>query len=60
MSKLHREAKAYYALVAEARRRGIPTSLDDPRSPRSVRGLHAQIRRAAIRRSLEEPTQWGV
>lgn len=29
----------YYALLDECKRRGIPTSLDDPRSPKTVQGL---------------------
>jgi hypothetical protein len=40
---------AYYRLCAEADRLGIPTSLDDPRSPRTVAGL-----RAAVDAAVEE------
>lgn len=33
------EARDYYALCDEARAAGIPTSLDDPRTPPTVQAL---------------------
>jgi hypothetical protein len=39
-------ARAYYALCAEAEALGIPTSLDDPRSPKTVDGLRAAVEAA--------------
>ena len=47
----HAEASAYYALCEEACRLGIPTSLDDPRSPRTVEGLRQAIDRAGEEQS---------
>lgn len=41
------EAKAYQRLCDAARDLGVPTSLDDPRSPRTVEGLRAAVVRAA-------------
>ena len=41
-----REARAYMALCDEARALGVPTSLDDPRSPRTVAGLRAAVNAA--------------
>lgn len=38
--------KAYYRLCDEARELGIPTSLDDPRSPKTVDELRGAIARA--------------
>jgi len=41
----HRAAQvAYYRLCERAARLGIPVSLDDPRSPRTVAELEAQVR----------------
>jgi len=37
------EARDYYRLCDEARALGIPTSLDDPRSPTTVDGLRQAI-----------------
>lgn len=42
-SKLQEEACAYYRLIDEAEAFGIPTSLDDPRSPKTVAGLRAAV-----------------
>lgn len=44
--QLRQEARDYYALVEAARKAGVPTSLDDPRSPTTVAGLRAAIREA--------------
>jgi len=41
------EQRAYYRLVEDAAALGIPTSLDDPRTPRTVQELAAAI--AALR-----------
>ena len=38
-----REAQTYYRLCAEAEAKGIPTSLDDPRSPRTVAALRKAV-----------------
>jgi hypothetical protein len=35
------EARRYYELCARAAAAGIPTSLDDPESPRTVAGLRS-------------------
>lgn len=40
---LVRQARDYYRLCDEAHRLGIPTSLDDPRTPRTVAGLRAAV-----------------
>lgn len=40
---LIRTARAYYALCDKAAAKGVPVSLDDPRSPRTV----AALRKAA-------------
>jgi hypothetical protein len=40
------EAEAYYRLVRRAQALGIPTSLDDPRSPKTVDGLAAAVAQA--------------
>ncbi len=37
------EAVAYYRLCDEARALGIPTSLDDPRSPNTVDALRQAV-----------------
>lgn len=37
------EQRAYYRLCDEARSLGIPTSLDDPRTPQTVAGLAATV-----------------
>lgn len=51
MTKLTRrridEQRDYYALLAEARRLSIPTSLDDPRSPRTIAALRKAVERAS-------------
>jgi hypothetical protein len=44
--KLQDEARAYYRLCEEAAALGIPTSLDDPRSPRTVDALRAAVEAA--------------
>lgn len=44
--QLRDEARAYYRLCDEARALGIPTSLDDPRSPRTVAELRAAVEAA--------------
>lgn len=41
---LQHEARRYYALVAEARRLGIPVALDDPRSPQTVAELRESVK----------------
>lgn len=43
------EIRAYYRLCADARALGIPTSLDDPRTPATVAGLKHAV--AVARRS---------
>ena len=40
------EQAAYYRLCDEARELGIPTSLDDPRSPKTVDELRGAVARA--------------
>lgn len=40
------EQRAYYALCDEARALSIPTSLDDPRSPKTVDALRAAVAHA--------------
>lgn len=45
-STLHQQARAYYALCTEARGLGIPVSLDDPRSPRTVSALAKAVKTA--------------
>jgi hypothetical protein len=40
---LRNEQAAYYRLCDEARALGIPTSLDDPRSPKTVDALRVAI-----------------
>lgn len=42
-TQLLNEARAYYHLCDEARALGIPTSLDDPRSPKTVAALSAAV-----------------
>lgn len=51
----HEQARAYYRLCDEARALGISTSLDDPRSPRTVAALRRAVaaRRQAERRARE-------
>lgn len=39
-------AVAYYAMCDRAQALGVPTSLDDPSSPKTVRGLRRMVRRA--------------
>ena len=46
------DPRAYQALLDEARALGIPTSLDDPNSPRTIAGLRAAV--AERRASGEE------
>jgi hypothetical protein len=46
--RLREQALAYYRLVEEARALGVPTSLDDPRSPRTVAELAAAVRAARV------------
>ena len=41
--QLRQKARAYYALVEEAERAGVPVSLEDPRSPRTVVGLRLAV-----------------
>lgn len=41
-----REAEDYYRLCREAEALGLPVSLDDPRSPRTVAGLQALVNAA--------------
>jgi hypothetical protein len=41
--RLLKEQRAYYRLCDEASAHGIPTSLDDPRSPRTVKGLREAV-----------------
>jgi hypothetical protein len=38
-----REQAAYLELVEQARALGVPTSLDDPRSPRTLDALRAAV-----------------
>jgi hypothetical protein len=46
------DPRAYYRLCKEAEALGIPTSLDDPDSPRTVEGLKETV--AAKRERAEE------
>ena len=41
--KMQQEAWAYWRLCQEALALGIPTSLDDPRSPKTVAALRAAV-----------------
>jgi len=41
--KLQAEARAYYALCDKAHALGVPTSLDDPRSPKTVAALEKAV-----------------
>lgn len=50
--ELRDEAREYYRLVSLAARHGVPVSLDDPDSPRTVAALRAATA-AAIRASVE-------
>jgi len=45
-TQLIREAQAYYRLCAEAEALGIPVSLDNPRSPKTVDALRASVEAA--------------
>jgi hypothetical protein len=45
-AEIRAEAEEYYHLCEEARKLGIPTSLDDPRSPRTVEGLRRAVEAA--------------
>lgn len=38
-SALREEQERYYQLVEECKQQGIPVSLDDPRSPRTVQEM---------------------
>jgi len=42
-TQLIRQAQDYYRLCAEAEARGIPVSLDDPRSPKTVAALRRAV-----------------
>lgn len=42
----HDEIREYYRLCDEAKALNIPTSLDDPASPRTVEGLRAAVEAA--------------
>jgi hypothetical protein len=42
----YQEQREYLRLVDEARALGIPTSLDDPRSPKTVDELRGAVARA--------------
>ena len=44
--KEQKEQAEYYRLCERAARLGIPVSLDDPRSVRTVAQLETQVRRA--------------
>ena len=41
--KQHREARDYYNLCEQAAALGIPTSLDNPASPKTVQGLRDAV-----------------
>lgn len=43
LGRQHDEARAYYALCDKARKLGIPTSLDDPRTPKTVAALEEAV-----------------
>jgi hypothetical protein len=58
-SPLHATARDYYRLCSEAERLGVPTSLDDPRSPRTVAGLRRAVE-AARGASTEVPARTEV
>lgn len=45
-SQLRIQAREYVALCDRAAALGIPTSLDDPRSPRTVAALRAAVAKA--------------
>ena len=49
---LRNEQRAYYRLCDEARALGIPTSLDDPRSPKTVDELRGAVARAKFDRDF--------
>ena len=40
------EQRAYYALLNKAHTLGIPVSLDDPASPRTIAGIKTAIAKA--------------
>ena len=44
IARLRAEQEEHLRLCDEARQLGIPTSLEDPRSPKTVQGLRAAIR----------------
>ena len=48
---VRQEAVEYYQLVDRARALGIPTSLDDPMSPKTVDGLRDAV--ALVEATLE-------
>jgi len=43
MKHHHREARDYYNLCEQAAALGIPTSLDNPASPKTVQGLRDAV-----------------
>ena len=45
------EAEDYFRLCDKARELGIPTSLDDPKSPKTVEALRAEIENAEAERA---------
>ncbi len=45
-SELIREAQAYSRLCADAEALGVPVSLDDPGSPKTVQGLREAVEAA--------------
>jgi hypothetical protein len=46
--KLQEEARAYYRLCDEACALGVPVSVDDPRSPKTVQGLREAVAKAKL------------
>jgi hypothetical protein len=46
VTELRQEARDYYRLCDEAEALGIPTSLDDPDSPKTVQGLRDAVEAA--------------
>lgn len=51
---LQAEARDYYRLVRQADSLGIPTSLDDPTSPKTVQALRDAIRGEEMAAEIED------
>lgn len=59
-AQLHDEATAYYALCERARALGIPTSLDDPCSPRTIGELAAAVAAATALAAITSALPFGA